>query len=75
MLASTYLHFYLRVLSPRSVGHTMVQGIFELFSLDGKRDGSFELHKNFFNLFEYDDKEGLGMEKILSGLIRQVSKR
>ena len=53
----------------------MVQGIFELFSLDGKRDGSFELHKNFFNLFEYDDKEGLGMEKILSGLIRQVSKR
>ena len=51
----------------------MVQGIFELFNLEGnKRDSTFELHKAFFNLAEYSDQEGLGMEKILSGLIRQV---
>ena len=35
--------------------------------------GSFELNKNFFNLAEYDSNGGAGMERIISGLISQVS--
>ena len=52
----------------------MVQGIFQLFDSFGESMvGSFELHKNFFNLKNYDQNFGDGMERILCGLVKQVS--
>ena len=51
----------------------MVQGIFQLFDKRGKdMVGSFNLHENFFNLNEYNNNGGSGMDRILSGLIKQV---
>ena len=51
-------------------GHSMVQGIFEKFSLDGSRKtDDFPLHKNFFNL---DQHANGGLDEVLAGLINQV---
>ena len=51
----------------------MVQGIFQMFDMLGHNMvGSFPLHKAFFDMEKYDEDYGLGMEKILSGLVNQV---
>ena len=61
------------LLSSCRFGHSMVQGIFQMFDMLGHNMvGSFPLHKAFFDMEKYDEDYGLGMEKILSGLVNQV---
>ena len=54
-------------------GHTMIQGLIKMFEdiLSTDTFNIYELGQNFFNLTNYELRDGEGMELILIGLMRQ----
>ena len=52
-------------------GHSMIQGIIEMYTLAGDYETNYPLSENYFNLENYHADNGLGMEKILMGLVSQ----
>ena len=52
-------------------GHSMIQGIIQMYTEAGTYQEEYPLHENYFNFDKYYDEEALGMEKILMGLVTQ----
>merc|ERR1719153_778331 len=50
-------------------GHSMIQGIIQMYTEAGTYQEEYPLNENFFNLEKYHADSGLGMEKILMGLV------
>merc|ERR1712156_684310 len=54
-------------------GHSMIQGIIQMYTEAGVFQEEYPLNENFFNLEKYHADSGLGMEKILMGLVTQAA--
>ena len=54
-------------------GHSMIQGIIQMYTEAGVFQEEYPLSENFFNLEKYHADSGLGMEKILMGLVTQAA--
>ena len=51
----------------------MIQGIIQMYTEAGVFQEEYPLNENFFNLEKYHADSGLGMEKILMGLVTQAA--
>ena len=51
----------------------MIQGIIQMYTEAGVFQEEYPLSENFFNLEKYHADSGLGMEKILMGLVTQAA--
>ena len=52
-------------------GHSMIQGIIQMYTEAGVYQEEYHLSENYFNLERYHSDNGLGMERILMGLVTQ----
>lgn len=54
-------------------GHTMIEGLITVYSLTNPPSevGTLEVKNTFFDLTQYFDDDGLGMERLLNGLMNQ----
>jgi len=53
-------------------GHSMIQGLIDMYQTQtGSKYATYALGNNYFNMTNYEDKNGLGMEGILLGLSKQ----